>query len=239
MSSLRDSRGGSGRRRGRRWAYQSEWRCSRSSWRPGGGFCVVSVALVVGATTGGIGRHVLTVVEGLAREQIRVDVYCPAATEAQFGFTGAGARVVPLEIVSGPGPRDVGRLRRGLRTDPVDVVHAHGLRAGFTAALARPNGVPLIVTWHSPALAKGVRRYARSTFARTVARAADVTLCASLEIQKEATDLGARDARLMMVVAPPLPAPVRRPAELREELGLPPDGPRGVERGRGQGKKQP
>jgi glycosyltransferase involved in cell wall biosynthesis len=186
---------------------------------------VGSVALVMGPSTGGIGRHVLTLVEGLLARGIRVDVYAPSATSARFGLAAAGARVVSAEITAGPGPLDVARLRRDLRTEPVDVIHAHGLRAGLAGLLARRAELPLAVTWHSPALGRGVRRYARDALARTVARGADVTLCASVEIQKEATELGAVDARLMMVVAPPLPPARRGRAEVREELGLAPDAP--------------
>ena len=46
-----------------------------------------------------------------------------------------------MEIPAGPGPQDSGAiraLRRALAGRRVDVVHAHGLRAGFVAALARP-----------------------------------------------------------------------------------------------------
>src|SRR5262245_31123780 len=179
----------------------------------------------MGPSTGGIGRHVQTLVEGLVARGIRVDVYAPAATAAWFGLAAAGARVVAAEITAGPGPVDVARLRRDLRTEPVDVIHAHGLRAGLAALLARRAEVPLVVTWHSPALGRGMRRYARDALARTVARGADVTLCASLEIQKEATELGAEDARLMMVVAPPRPPARRGRVEVRDELGLAPDAP--------------
>ncbi len=186
---------------------------------------MVSVAMVVGPTAGGIGRHVVALVDGLIQAGRRVDLYCPPAVEEQFGFAAAGARVTPLEITTGPGPRDIARLRRALRAEPVDVIHAHGLRAGLAAVLGRPGGAPLVVTWHSPAPGRGMRRYARDALARTVARGANVTLCASVEIQKEATDLGARDARLLMVVAAPLPAPVRERAEVREELGVPTDAP--------------
>ena len=80
-----------------------------------------------------------------------VDVYCPALTAGEFDFAAAGARVTAIDIPPSPGPRDVGvvsHLRRGLRAEPVDLIHAHGLRAGFIAGIARPGDTPLVVSWH-------------------------------------------------------------------------------------------
>src|SRR5687767_9155283 len=110
------------------------------------------IGLVLGSSTGGMGRHVLSLVRGLSEHGVAMTVFCPAATEAQFRFAEAGARVTPLEIPARPGGRDLGAvadLRRALRADPVAVLHAHGLRAGLVAALARPSATPLVVTWHN------------------------------------------------------------------------------------------
>ncbi len=60
-----------------------------------------------------------------------------------------------MEIPASPRPRDaaaVATLRRAWRETPPDVIHAHGLRAGLVAALARPELVPLVVTWHNAIL---------------------------------------------------------------------------------------
>ena len=74
----------------------------------------------------------------------------PAATEEQFGFT---ARRRAVRAGGDPGQPAPGRRRRGparcAGRSPaahVDVVHAHGLRAGLVAALARPAGR----RWWSP-----------------------------------------------------------------------------------------
>lgn len=179
------------------------------------------VAYVLGTSTGGIGRHVRSLVAGLTQRQMLVSVYCPAATEERFGFTAAGARVTPLEISAEPGPRDartIGQLRRGLRIDPVDVLHAHGLRAGLVAAWARPGSLPLVVTWHNAVLGDGLWSRAQRVGERIVARSADVTLCASEDLLERATRLGARDARLGVVAAPRLGPPTRDPADVRQEL---------------------
>ncbi len=186
------------------------------------------VALVLGSSTGGIGRHVRSLIHGLIARGMTVEVYCPPGTADVFNYAATGVQVTALDIPPTPGPRDVGavtELRRALRVAEVDLVHAHGLRAGFVAALARPGAVPLVVTWHNTFVERGLRRVAHRALARTVASAADVTLCASDELVATATRLGARSARLCMIAAPPLPERVRSRAEVREEFGLPADAP--------------
>jgi glycosyltransferase involved in cell wall biosynthesis len=122
---------------------------------------VASVTFVLGTTSGGTGRHVRSLAAGLAARGVAAAVAGPASTQVLLGFTGAGARFVPVEISGRPRPvRDlaaVARLRRLLRhargstglgdtrqdnnrqdsTGPrLIVVHAHGLRAGALTALA-------------------------------------------------------------------------------------------------------
>ncbi|MEO7745081.1 MAG: glycosyltransferase, partial [Actinomycetota bacterium] len=100
-----------------------------------------------------------------------------------------------------------------------DVVHAHGLRAGFIAVLAlRGAGTRLVVTWHNAVLGGGPRRRLLVALERVVARGADVTLGASTDLVARAAALGARDARLGPVAAPPLAAALRSRDEVRAEL---------------------
>lgn len=182
------------------------------------------VALVLASSTGGIGRHVASLVAGLVDAGDRVYVLAPAATGAQFGFEDLGAVFVPVEIPASPQPADaiaVRVLRRALSGAGADVVHAHGLRAGLVAALARPRGLPLVVTWHNLVLAGGLRRAVYRRVERYVARAADVTLCASADLVERVRALGGRDVRLGEVAAPGLPAPARPPASVRAEFGVP------------------
>jgi glycosyltransferase involved in cell wall biosynthesis len=157
-----------------------------------------------------------------------IDVYCPASTGEEFDFGSAGARVTTIDVPASPGPRDVGvvsHLRRALRADPVDLIHAHGLRAGFVAGIARPGDTPLVVTWHQTFASHPLARLANRGVARTVAGAAELSLCASAELVSAAVRLGARDARLCPVPAPVLSPPSRDRAEVREEFGLAADTP--------------
>ncbi len=185
-----------------------------------------SVALVLGSSTGGVGQHVASLVRGLTAAGCRVLVCGPAATDGLFGFSAAGAAFTPVEIPASPGPQDSGAvrmLRKALADRDLDVVHAHGLRAGFVAALARP-GVPLVVTLHNAVIAKGLRGQASALVERIVARTATLVLGASEDLVEKAVALGGR-ARLGAVAAPAMAPPRRSRAAVRAEFRLGPRTP--------------
>jgi glycosyltransferase involved in cell wall biosynthesis len=193
-----------------------------------------SVALVLASSTGGIGQHVASLVRGLVAAGCQVLVCGPAATDEQFGFAAAGAAFEPVEIPANPGPQDSGvvrALRRALAGRDIDVVHAHGLRAAFVVTLARP-AAPLVVTWHNAILAKGLRGQASLLVERVVARSAALTLGASEDLVERAVALGARNARLGPVAAPPLRPPRRTRSAVRAEFRLAPAAPLIVSVGR-------
>jgi glycosyltransferase involved in cell wall biosynthesis len=186
-----------------------------------------SVALVLGSATGGIGQHVASLARGLLAAGCEVMVCGPEATDELFGFSGLGALFLPVEIPANPGAQDAGAIRRmraALASRPLDVVHAHGLRAGFVVGLARP-GVPVVVTLHNTVLAKGLRGQAGALVERIVARNAQLVLGASDDLVHRATALGARHARLSPVAAPALAKPKRSRAAVRAEFRLKPETP--------------
>jgi glycosyltransferase involved in cell wall biosynthesis len=181
------------------------------------------VALVLASSTGGIGRHVSSLASGLAARGVTVTVYAPEATGRQFDFTSLGAAFVPIEIPASPQPGDlraVRDLRRALLDSGGDMVHAHGLRAGLVAGWARPDGIPLVVTWHNAVLAGGLRGRAYHLLERRVARIADITLGASNDLVDRAITLGGRDVRLGAVAAPTLKQSGRTRADVRAEFGI-------------------
>lgn len=185
------------------------------------------VAVLLGSTTGGVGVHVRSLIGEIHAAGYDVRVLCPAAAAAQFDFAAAGARVTTVEIPASPGIRDtrvVADVRATLRDDPVSVLHAHGLRAGLVAALARPASVPLVVTWHNTVLGRGMRARVLRLGERFVARAARVTLAASTDLVERVSALGGRDVRLGPVATPLTPTPTRSAAAVRQEFGVA-DGP--------------
>lgn len=185
------------------------------------------IALVLGTSSGGVGRHVLAVVHEAVRRGADVVVAGPSATDATFAFSTAGARFVPVEIADGPEPvadaRALVDLRRAVRDR--QLVHAHGLRAGFLAGVARPRGRPLVVTWHNAVLASGPLRRAYAVLEAITARRADVTLCVSGDLVERVRRLGGCDVRLAPVGGV---RPERSDAdvtEVRGSLGAPPGTP--------------
>ena len=185
----------------------------------------MKIVLVLASSTGGIGAHVASLVTGLAVDH-EVTVCGPAATEEQFGFTRRGAAFTPVAIPPKARLRDarvVGVLRRALALIEPDIVHAHGMRAGFVAAVARssrPTVPPLVVSWHNAVLAGGLGGRANRVIERWVARSADVTLGAFADLVDRARSMGASDVRLVEVAAPELPEPSRSRAQVRDELRL-------------------
>jgi glycosyltransferase involved in cell wall biosynthesis len=160
-----------------------------------------------------------------------VTVLGPSATEELFAFSATGAAFRPVGISAGLDPvadaRAIAMLRRA--TAGIELVHAHGLRAGLVAVLARgrSTGTAVVVTLHN-ALPEGggLRRRLLQVLERATVRRADVVLAASGDLAANARRLGARDVRTAPVSAPPLAPPSRDAAEVRAELGL--DGDRAL-----------
>lgn len=171
----------------------------------------LSIALVVSASTGGIGRHVASLAERFVAAGHHVCVYAPEETARAHALEATGATVED--------PRSLRQARR------CDVVHAHGYKAGARAAsICRFGGPPLVVTWHNEILGRGVGRVTGRTMQRVVARAADLTLGASSDLVETALSMGARSARLGPVAAPTLS--IREDFDsqpLRASIGINPD----------------
>ena len=181
------------------------------------------IALVLATSTGGVGAHVRSLITPLVASGADVHVLGPAATETLFGFTGAGARFTAVEIATGPDPVKDGRAALRLRraTSHADLVHAHGLRAGLVAVTAGlRRHVPTVVTLHNALLEPpGPRRRVLDAIEDRICRRADLVLGVSPDLVARAMQAGARDARMAPAAAPPLPAPARPAAAVREELG--------------------
>ncbi|GAA1694129.1 glycosyltransferase family 4 protein [Glycomyces endophyticus] len=183
------------------------------------------IALVLGPSTGGIGTHVASVAEGLVARGDAVLVVGPPETEERFGFRARGARFAPAPITAKPSPElplawwaARGALS-GISGRGVDLVHAHGLTAGITALAARPSGAALVTTWHNQLITSGVKRRVSDEIEKRLARGVDVALAASSDLHEHLVGLGARDARLAPVAAPPRRA-TGAPRAVRDELGI-------------------
>lgn len=144
---------------------------------------------VLGASTGGIGRHVRTLAAGTGGV-----VLGPADTGQRFGFPRFAA-VRPY------------RLRGALRGLSPDIVHAHGLRAGAFVVLAARTVRPrprIVVTVHNGAPSSLRARPGYRMLEFVVARGADAVLAVSEDLAARFRSLGARRVELAVVAAPVL-----------------------------------
>ncbi len=159
---------------------------------------VESVLFVLATSGGGTGRHVADLAAGLASAGSTVTVAGPAGTLASLGLPSS-VGVAPVAIAERPRPvadlRAVLRLRRLARD--VDVVHAHGARAGALAVLAartlrrRPA---VVVTVHNAAVGGRGVRAVHAVLTTVVARGADAVLGVSGDLVAQLRARGARDA---------------------------------------------
>ncbi|MFF4195814.1 glycosyltransferase [Nonomuraea sp. NPDC001831] len=191
------------------------------------------VAFVMGTTSGGTGRHVRMLVEGLVQRGHQAAVVGPGSVEEAFSFRAAGATFAEVPVSDRPHPLNDLRAVLAIRrlTRDADVVHAHGLRAGALASLAlrafktqgtsgrEGRGPGVVVTLHNALTAGGFVGFVYGVLERIVARGADRVLVVSPDLAERMTVLGAREVAEAVVPAPPLRPARRRPEEVREELG--------------------
>jgi glycosyltransferase involved in cell wall biosynthesis len=165
------------------------------------------IALVLTASTGGIGRHVASLVPRFTASGHPVRVYAPETTTRTHEFVDA--EVLPLSALA--------RMRNA------DIVHAHGYKAGgFALPVHLIRRIPLVVTWHNAVLGLDRRAAAARLLQRVVARGADLTLGASSDLVQQASGCGAPRARLGPVAAPTLTPATHRRADVRAQLGIEP-----------------
>lgn len=185
--------------------------------------------LALHSSTGGIGAHVAMLAEDLAARH-DVTVLAPAATLERADLASLVDSGVALE-------EDGAQRRRHVRTliHAADVVHAHGYHAGLSMLRRAPVTARnrLVCTWHNlPPQGSVPQRLGGAIVARLLANGSRMTLGASEDLVELAGRLGAGDARLFPVVAPPVPPPGLSPEVLRERLGVDPDQPLGLAVGR-------
>ncbi len=186
---------------------------------------MTQVLMVAGIVAGGVGRHVQQLATGLVRRGHGVTVAAPAIVASRFSLVETGASHVDVEIGSRPAPhRD--RLLTGVLAQAMqahDVVHAHGVRAGALAAVAREQvegpGPALVVTLHNAPPQGRLAAVAFRGLERMAARKADLVLAVSDDLLERARSRGA--THVERAVVPAIRALPRHDAEhVRRGLGL-------------------
>lgn len=179
------------------------------------------VLQLLGPSTGGIRRHVGFLAARLAAQGWGVEVAGPAGV-----MDGEGGQDHVLAVPGGPGPGLIPARRALARLAPeVDVIHAHGLKAGWLAALLGRSYPPVVVTVHNLVLHEaagmftGPLRMAEGLLPGRVA----ATIAVSPAI---AARFGGPTDRLRVIPPAAPPAVARRPAAtVRTELGVDGDAP--------------
>lgn len=148
------------------------------------------IVLVTAQTTGGIGRHVSSLLPELIARGARVEVAAPRATGG-LGAEAAGTPFWPVEIPRLPSPMPAVSALRDLRRalEGADLVHAHGVRAGLAAGAAgRSDAVAhLVVTIHNAVFESGpTRRSAETVAHRMLAMLAERRICVSEDLARAA-----------------------------------------------------
>jgi glycosyltransferase involved in cell wall biosynthesis len=180
------------------------------------------VLQLLGPSTGGIRAHVAALAGALEARGWSVATAGPRGV-----LDGLRHLDVAVPVPEGVDPLGVWAARRALcRVGPVDLVHAHGLKAGWVAALT-PTDAPLVVSVHNLVLDEVAGRAApvlRVLEAGLIGRA-DATIAISDEVARRFT--GVRGAGRITTIPPlgPRPAPTREAAAVRRDLGIAPDSP--------------
>jgi len=170
---------------------------------------------LLGPSIGGIRRHVAYLSEQLRAAGWEVRTAGPA------GVLDDLDHVVP--IPGGARPDQALAARRALRPllDGVDVVHAHGLKAGWLAATLRPRP-PLVVSIHNLVLDE-VAGWSAPLLRRLEERLpgrADATIAISGEVARRFAGRPGADRIRVIPPAGPPPVPMRSPQQVRAELGV-------------------
>ena len=176
------------------------------------------VLQLLGPSAGGIRRHVACLSDGLADRGWAVRTAGPAGVLE--GLTEQDA-VVDVSPALRPGPVTRARRQVAAVTADVDVVHAHGLKAGWLATTARGR-VPVVVTVHNLVLHEAAGRTAtvlRALEARLPRRAA-ATIAVSDQIADRFRSLPGGDRVVVVPPFAPAPRPDRDRDTVRRALGV-------------------
>lgn len=178
---------------------------------------------LLGPSTGGIRRHVAVLSKLAAARGRDVTVAGPAGV--MNGLDTGTARRETVAVPASFHPKAVLAGIRELRSlvasrGGFDVVHAHGLKAAWTAWLARP-GAPIVLTVHNVVLDEVAGRSAavQRRLERFITRRVDRVITVSPEITEH---LG---VGRFIVPASPEPVPTTTPAAIRERYRIPPTAP--------------
>ena len=174
---------------------------------------------------GGLRRHLVVLLSGLSAEGVGCALAGPEALlNGLRPDLPENVALKALEVTDAPSlATDLAaarRLRGICRGTGPSLLHAHGMRAGWVAALSG-SGIPLVLTAHnllSPPRSVTTRLLVRWALRRTAR-----VIAVSDAVRLSAIAAGAPPARVTVVpngILLPPPVPVEKPEALRQRLGM-------------------
>ena len=159
---------------------------------------------------GGVRAHIRQVSQLLAKDGHQVLLAGPSnvISPALDTVSGACLRTYQIDIGARPSGADLSALRQLKRlAAAVQVIHAHGLRAGALAVLAakripaakRPR---VVVTLHNLPVGSAPTRLVGKALHLVVVKGADYVLTVSPDLLEKAKQLGLRAGQIAVVPAP-------------------------------------
>ena len=159
---------------------------------------------------GGVRAHIRQVSQLLAKDGHQVLLAAPSNVifPAPDAVSGACLRTYQIDIGARPSGADLKALRQLKQlAATVEVIHAHGLRAGALAVLAakrlsaakRPR---VVVTLHNLPVGSAPTRLVGKALHLVVVKGADYVLTVSPDLLKKAKQLGLKAGEIAVVPAP-------------------------------------
>lgn len=159
---------------------------------------------------GGVRAHIRQVSQLLAKDGHQVLLAGPSnvISPADGAVSGACPRTYQIDIGARPSGADLKALRQLKQlAATVEVIHAHGLRAGALAVLAakrlpaakRPR---VVVTLHNLPVGSAPTRLVGKALQLVVVKGADYVLTVSPDLLKKAKQLGLKAGEIAVVPAP-------------------------------------
>lgn len=188
--------------------------------------------------TGGIKKHLFSLLQNLDRQQVRPIIVCSPEMPDQDCLSALETEIYHLPIRPEINPvrdwQSARILRRIIRQNDVDIVHAHSFKAGYISVLAdlperRDRNYAFICTFHNQLRRHDnrLKNYLTSAAAATIGRRADRVVVISRALLNEAVQLmrlpEAKVACVYNGINPAEYAALPAPDKFRKELGIPED----------------
>jgi glycosyltransferase involved in cell wall biosynthesis len=190
-----------------------------------------AVLELLGPSTGGIRAHVGELARRLTARGWRVVVAGPPHV-----MSGSGQQDAVVDVPTSWNPLAVRRARRQLLTQlgasPIDVLHAHGLKAAMVALTLPRRGrrrrrPPVVLTVHNLVVGTrhGVGARVLARFERRIIRRVDHVVVISDEIDQRLHGSVPDERRTFVLPVSPQRHPTRARDEVRTEYGIGVDAP--------------